>query len=214
MRFHPPPTYPIDLQRALAAPRQQLLPTRQAPAAEPCTAQPTPRFPSCGAPRGDLPEPRRWKSSGRGGPRCARRYSTARRRTSSIGKRGGSPHAVPNRFSPQPTGIFCCLLRRFSRALQSTNLCFGVAPARLLRRPQIFAVDCWDPAVLLSIDAIDRRTRARPPTAYRTAVRVPAVLVRPIRAQRGGCVRLRILSLLATTVVQPYMVPYRGPCGR
>eukprot|EP01047_Picozoa_sp_COSAG01_P097431 COSAG01_NODE_27765_length_677_cov_1.453287_1_plen_93_part_00 len=40
-----------------------------------------------------------------------------------------------------PTGIFCCLLRRFSRALQSTNLCFGAAPApgccggrRFLRR--------------------------------------------------------------------------------
>jgi hypothetical protein len=31
-----------------------------------------------------------------------------------------------------PTGTFCCLLRRFSRALQSTNLCFGAAPARLL----------------------------------------------------------------------------------
>jgi hypothetical protein len=36
-------------------------------------------------------------------------------------------------------GIFCCLLLRFSRALQTTNLWFGAEPAR---RPQIFAAEC------------------------------------------------------------------------
>ena len=42
----------------------------------------------------------------------------------------------------EPTGSFCCLLRRFSRARQTTNLWFDAEPAQLLRRTQNFAAGC------------------------------------------------------------------------
>jgi hypothetical protein len=65
----------------------------KAPAAEPCTAQPTPRFPPV---RSSGRRPTRTKaleSSGRGGPRRARRYFEVRGPSSGgIGKRGGTPH--------------------------------------------------------------------------------------------------------------------------
>ena len=67
----------------------------QAPAAEPCTAQPTPRFPPV---RSSGRRPTRTKaleSSGRGGPRRARRYFEVRGPSSGgIGKRGGTPHLL------------------------------------------------------------------------------------------------------------------------
>jgi hypothetical protein len=49
-------------------------------------------------------------------------------------------HRAPDGITP--TGMFSWLLRRFSGVLQTTNSWFEVKPARLLRRPQIFAAGC------------------------------------------------------------------------
>jgi hypothetical protein len=50
-----------------------------------------------------------------------------------------------------PTGIVCCLLRRFSSVLQTTNSWFGVEPARL-RRPPMLAAGCAAPPNRIPVD--------------------------------------------------------------
>ena len=127
----------------------------QAPAAEPCTAQPTPRFPPV---RSSGRRPTRTKaleSSGRGGPRCARRYFEVRAPSSGgIGKRGGTPH-LPIICSQVPRINPLALDRRFSAEirvltgfhayLQNLFIC-----KTRTGRPLVFAIRFWNLRLLKS----------------------------------------------------------------